>query len=66
MENMAIANASRGVSGKKGTLNGRSAFGSFLLKAKSESIDIMYRINAAKTEIVIMTLAFPVNTAMIP
>ena len=61
-----MVNAVTGKAGYIGTLNGRSNCGSVFLSRSSAIIDIIYNVNAPKTEIVMISDVFPVSKAMMP
>ncbi len=62
----AMTKAINGKAGYTGTLKGLLSWGSFFLKASSDAIDIMYSVNAPKTEIVIISEVLPLSSATIP
>jgi hypothetical protein len=62
----AMTNAITGVTGNKGTLNGRIRSGSVLRNLKTEIIDMIYNINAPKTEKVMISPVLPASSAAIP
>ena len=63
---VAIANASAGNVGNRGTLKGLSIWGSFLRSAKNDSIETMYRTRAPKQAMVMISPVLPVNSATMP
>ena len=65
-ETIAITNAVTGNKGYMGTLNGRSNSGSFFLSCNNAIIEMMYKVKAPNTEIVIISDVLPVNKATMP
>ena len=65
-ETAAIINAITGNTGYKGTLKGRIIPGSFFLNCKRETMDIIYKVKAPKTEIVMISEVLPVSNAIVP
>ena len=65
-ETVAMIRAITGKKGYIGTLKGLSNCGSFFLNRNSAIIDIIYNVNAPKTEIVMISDVFPVSNAMMP
>lgn len=65
-ETTAITRATTGKAGYIGTLKGRSICGSFFLSRKRAIMDMMYSVNAPKTEMVMISAVFPVSKAIIP
>lgn len=62
----AIINAVIGKDGYIGTLNGFSSCGSFFRSCNIAIIEMIYNVNAPKTEMVIISAVFPVSNAMMP
>ena len=65
-EMIAIISAVMGNKGYIGTLNGRSNNGSFFLSRNCDIIDMIYKVNAPNTEMVMISAVLPVSKAMIP
>ena len=65
-ETIAITKAITGKAGYIGTLKGLSNCGSFFLNRNNAIIDTIYKVNAPKTEIVMISAVFPVSKAIIP
>ena len=55
-----------GKAGYMGTLNGRTRFGSFFRSLSRAIIDMIYKVSAPNTDMVMISAVFPVNNAMIP
>jgi hypothetical protein len=65
-ETTAMINAMIGVAGKNGTRNGLARSGSVLRSLRIDTIDMIYSINAPRTENVMISPVFPARSAHIP
>ena len=65
-ETIAITKATIGNNGYIGTLKGRVNSGSFLRSAITLIIEMIYKVSAPKTAIVIISEVLPVNKAITP